>query len=280
VTRAFVRVINVFNFPCQRSHSGQRRFEPLSNDHVEIDSLRRSRCAPVSPARSQEVISWELGGFGLPATTYLWRTTDEFGNIYFTDDNQIYKVDLNATMSTLAGTGEPGFADGPGNRAQFAYPAGVAVDRKGNVYVADTGNHRIRKIDQRGNVTTLAGSGQPGFTDGIATVAQFQFPLGLANDRDGNLFVADRSNRRVRKIDPTGKVSTLAGNGIAGLVDGFGIEAQFLSPAGIMGDHSGNLYVSDLRSPHLRKIDQAGEVTTLVQGSFGEPLPNRRLGAS
>jgi sugar lactone lactonase YvrE len=226
------------------------------------------------------VISWELGGFGLPATTYLWRTTDEFGNIYFTDDNQIYKVDLNATMSTLAGTGEPGFADGPGNRAQFAYPAGVAVDRKGNVYVADTGNHRIRKIDRRGNVTTVAGSSQPGFADGIANDAQFQFPLGLVNDRDGNLFVADRSNRRVRKIDPTGKVSTLAGNGIAGLVDGFGIEAQFLSPAGIIGDDVGNLYVSDLRSPHLRKIDQSGEVTTLLNESLGTTLPNRSQAAS
>ena len=259
-----------FNFPCTRGRSGKR--------HAEVASINQSE-RPARPAalehsvttaptsEAQQGTPQAPDRFGSFAQPCLWRTTDEFGNIYLTDDNQVRKIDPTGTLSALAGTGEPGFADGPSVVAQFAYPAGVAVDQNGNIYVADTGNHRIRKIDPAGIVSTLAGSGQTGFADGVGNVAQFHFPLGIASDDCGNVFVADRSNRRIRKIDPNGVVSTVAGSGVSGCVDGVGTAAQFQSPAGIMVDRAGKLYVSDLRNRLVRNIARNGIVSTITEES-------------
>ena len=104
------------------------------------------------------------------------------------------------TTTTLAGTGTPGFADGPGTTAQFNIPIGVVVDGAGNVYIADYNNHRIRRIDHAGTVTTLAGTGTPGFADGPGTTAQFNDPIGVALDAAGNVYVADDKNHRIRRI--------------------------------------------------------------------------------
>jgi serine/threonine protein kinase/sugar lactone lactonase YvrE len=174
-----------------------------------------------------------------------------------------------AVISTLAGSGTAGFADGAGGSAQFSTPTGVAVDKTGNVYVADNANNRIRKIAPDGSVTTLAGSGDKGLVDGRGTAAQFNAPTGLAIDSAGTLYVADTFNHRIRKIAPDGTVTTLAGSGEQGLggggfADGPPGAAKFREPTGIAVDAAGNLYVADKGNNRIRKITPAGDVSTLA----------------
>ena len=166
-------------------------------------------------------------------------------------------------MSTFAGSGVTGFTDGSAATSQFADPWGVAVDGSGNVYVADGGNNAIRKIDALGVVSTLAGTGVRGFADGSAATAQFAFPSGVAVDGSGNVFVADSGNRRIRKIDALGVVSTLAGSGDSGYVDGLAATAQFNSFYGVVVDGSGNVYVTGVDN-RIRKVDALGVVSTLA----------------
>jgi hypothetical protein len=191
---------------------------------------------------------------------------DGSGNVYVadTDNNRIRKIDSLGVVSTLAGTGTAGFADGPGATAQFKYPYGVGVDGSGNVYVADTHNQRIRKIDSLGIVSTLAGTGITGFADGPGATAQFKYPHGVVVDGSGNVFVADTINQRIRKIDSLGVVSTLAGTGIAGFAEGPGATAQFDYPQGLAFDGSSNLYVADSYNNRIRKIDSFGVASTLA----------------
>jgi sugar lactone lactonase YvrE len=127
---------------------------------------------------------------------------DSSGNVYVgdTSNNRIRKITAAGVVTTLAGSGTATFADGTGTAASFHFPYGVAVDSSGNVYVADTGNCRIRKITAGGVVTTLAGSGTATFADGTGTAASFDFPIGEAVDSSGNLYVGDMSNNRIRKI--------------------------------------------------------------------------------
>ena len=134
-------------------------------------------------------------------------------------------------------------------------PTGVAVDSSGNVYVADNGNHRIRKITSAGEVTTLAGSGTDGHHDAAGTAAQFNNPTGVAVDSSGIVYVADTRNHSIRKITSEGVVSTFAGSGTAGFANGTGTEAQFNYPTGVAVDSSGNLYVADNNNNRIRKIE-------------------------
>ncbi len=171
-----------------------------------------------------------------------------------------------AVITTLAGSGTKGFVDGRGDQARFADPTGVAVDLAGNIYVADSGNNRIRRIDPAGTVTTLAGSGVAGFAEGAGAVAQFSEPNHLAVDRDGTVYVTDGKNRRVRKIAPTGVVSTLAGTGSEGNDDGPARTASFSYPSGIAIDDNGALYVLDYGNDAVRIITPEGVVRTLAGG--------------
>ncbi|MEK7675975.1 MAG: hypothetical protein AAB676_09110 [Verrucomicrobiota bacterium] len=180
------------------------------------------------------------------------------------------------TFLTLAGPAEsgPGAIDGAGRAARFNSPKGVAVDGTGNVYVADTSNGTIRKIDPTGMVTTLAGlAGQSGSANGTGSAARFREPADIAVDGAGNLYVADAYNHLIRKISPTAEVTTLAGNAsvtdewgspAGGYVNGMGSAARFNGPTGIAVDSAGNVYVADAWNSAIRRISPAGVVTTLA----------------
>ena len=171
-------------------------------------------------------------------------------------------------VTTLAGSGAPAFADGAGTGASFNRPAGVAVDAAGNVYVADSGNHRIRKVTHAGVVTTMAGSGTPGFADGTGANASFNFPNDVAVDAAGNVYVPAFSEYRIRKVTPAGVVTTLAGSGAVANVDGTGGAASFEGPRSVATDVAGNVYVGD--GDRIRKVTPTGIVTTLAgRGSPG-----------
>ena len=159
-----------------------------------------------------------------------------------------------------------GSADGTGAAASFNLPNAVATDGAGNVYVADTFNHTIRKITPAAVVTTLAGTaGVSGSADGTGAAASFYLPIGIATDSAGNVYVADRFNHTIRKITSAGVVSTLAGTaGMVGSADGTGAAASFNNPAGVATDSAGNVYVADRFNHTIRKITPAGLVSTLA----------------
>ena len=173
------------------------------------------------------------------------------------------------TVSTVAGNGEAGDADGTGASARFTNPFSLAFDGAGNLYVADGQNHRIRKITPLGVVSTLAGNGVAGYRDGAGGGAQFNQPRGVAVDGMGNVYVSDQLNNRVRKITPLGVVSTLAGSGDRGFVDGQGSSALFNWPHNLTLDRAGNIYVADRNNHCIRKITASGLVSTLAGGSRG-----------
>ena len=193
-------------------------------------------------------------------------TTDASGNVYVadTDNNKIRKITPNGTVSTLAGTTQ-GFTNGTGTVAQFNNPHGVATDLNGNVYVADLGNDKIRKITPNGDVTTFAGT-TDGYLDGAGTVAEFTTPIAVATDKNGNVYVVDYS--KVRKITPSGVVTTLAGS-ISGFAEGVGTVAKFWQPNGISTDLNGNVYVADTGNKKIRKITPSGDVTTFAGTTQG-----------
>ncbi|MFT6292434.1 MAG: streptogramin lyase, partial [Ilumatobacter sp.] len=197
---------------------------------------------------------------------------DGSGYVYVadTDNHLIRKISPSGVVTTLAGTGSSGAVDGTGISASFYFPFGVAVDGSGNVYVADQGNNLIRKISPSGEVTTFAGTGSSGAVDGTGTSASFSYPYGVAVDGAGNVYVADTSNHLIRKISPSGVVTTLAGTGSSGAVDGTGTSASFFDPYGVAVDGSGNVYVADQSNHLIRKISPTGVVTTLAgTGSSG-----------
>ena len=167
-------------------------------------------------------------------------------------------------VGTLAGNQPAGYADGKGTEAKFNEPRGMVVDSGGNVYVADKNNNCIRKITPEGVVTTFVGASTAGYADGTGMAAQFNKPTGLAIDKDGNIYVTDKENNRIRKITPQGIVTTYAGSGASGLVNAAGTSAQFNHPSGIVFDGNGNLYVVDTLNHCIRKISPQGMVTTLA----------------
>lgn len=198
---------------------------------------------------------------------------DPSGTIYVADswNLTIRKITPTGIVSTLAGVArQSGSADGAGAAARFVYPCGVAVDNAGTVYVADGGG-TIRRISPQGLVSTLAGmAGQSGSADGTGAGARFDSPHGVAVDGSRNVYVVDTNNSTIRKITPTGEVTTLAGMaGQSGSADGLGGEARFNLPQGVAVDSAGNVYVADTYNYTIRKITPEGKVTTLA-GQAGQ----------
>lgn len=182
---------------------------------------------------------------------------DSAGNIYVADGlgNSVRKVTPAGVVTTLAGSATAGSADGTGSSARFDFLAGIAVDSTGNVYVGDFNNCTVRKINAAGTVTTLAGTaGVAGFLDGTGASARFKGPSGMAVDGAGNLFVADQANNAIRKITPSGTVTTLAGTTTAENIDGPLASARFNFPADVAIDSNGIMYIADGMNCTVRRI--------------------------
>lgn len=194
---------------------------------------------------------------------------DSEGNLYVSDhyNHLIRKITPAGVVTTLAGSTR-GYADGSGTAAQFWYPHGICTDAQNNIYVADMGNQRIRKITPAGQVSTFAGISPEGYVDGNAGSARFFGPEDVCSDAQGNIYVADANNYKVRKITQAGQVSTVAGS-TYGYVDGTGMAAQFYTPRGLFCDASGNLFVADYFNTKIRKITPAGVVTTVAGSTQG-----------
>jgi hypothetical protein len=196
---------------------------------------------------------------------------DSAGNMYVINGTifgtSIRKITSAGVVTTFAGTGSAGSANGTGTNASFNEAIGIAVDSTGNIFVGDAGNNRIRKITPSGVVTTFAGGGQ-GNSDGTGTNATFWYPMALAIDSSDNVYVTDVFNRRICKITPAGVVTTLAGS-FQGYVDGTGTNAQFNFPYGITVDSLGNVYMTDSNINRIRKITSSGIVTTFAGNSQG-----------
>lgn len=191
------------------------------------------------------------------------------GVVYVADMNNhtIRKITPDGIVSTLAGlAGQKGSADGSGAAARFRSPAGLAVDADGTIYIADAGNHIIRKISPAGVVTTLAGAaGSKGNVDGSSRNARFNFPHALAIGTSGTLYVADTYSHTIRVIKPTGEVTTLAGQaGHKGHADGAGPLASFFYPSGLAVDAQGTVYVADNGNHTIRRVTADGTVSTLA----------------
>ncbi len=216
---------------------------------------------------------------GIPATaanlnTPMAITPDGYGNIYICEQNNhaIRKVDATTgIITTVAGTGTPGFTgdNGPATAARITFPRWICTDSIGNIYIADNTN-RIRKVTlATGIITTVAGNGTAGFSGdgGLATAAAINVPVGVFVDKDGNIFIAEASNNRIRKVTAaTGIISTIAGTGVSGYSGDGGpaIAATLASPGCILGDTLGNLYVTSNVNPVIRKINTAGIITTIA----------------
>jgi sugar lactone lactonase YvrE len=185
-----------------------------------------------------------------------------FGYLFYRHRPLPTPVGWKAHVSTIAGDGSPVLRDG--KQSGFSDPFGVAIAKDGTIYVADGGeSNRIRKISPDGNVTTLAG-GSEGFADGVGPAASFNTPSALAFGPGGNLYIADTGNNRIRKITPEGQVTTVAGDGTAGYVDGPVAKAQFNGPIGLAVSEGGDIYVADTYNDVIRMITTEGEVTTIA----------------
>ncbi len=197
---------------------------------------------------------------------------DNAGNVYVADrlNNRVRNISPAGIITTVAGNGTSGFTgdNGPATAAELSSPRGVGVDAHGNVYIADQGNNRIRRIDAAGIITTIAGTGTGGYNgDGIAaTAAQLYNPYGIATDTSGNIFVADVDNERIRKINVAGIISTIAGTGASGFTGDGGpaTAAQLSEPIGVAVDASGNVFVADDYNSRIREVSASGIIGSIA----------------
>jgi len=232
--------------------------EHFGTDTTKLKVLFNEREAEVQQLTDSKIVAM------VPARAYTGPIKIVVRDVELTGPEFTYQIVENI-VSTLAGSGV-GSSEGTGTEAKFNRPTGIALDVDGNAFVADPLNNRIRKITPEGIVTTFAG-GTKGSADGIGTDAQFDAPWDVDIDGQGNIYVADAENHRIRKIDPNGNVLTLAGSD-KGNSDGRGAEAKFDAPRGIAVTPDGIVYVADTNNDSVKKIDQEGNVRSFP-GGFG-----------
>lgn len=193
------------------------------------------------------------------------------GSIFVADfsNNAIRKISTDGTVTTVAGSTVAGHRDGKAEEALFRGPDNIAMDREQNIYVADADNFRIRRLSPEGFVVTIAGTDVPGYRDGRRSSAMFGYPTGIAVDRYGALYVADRRTHTVRKITPDGRVFTIAGNGLPGFSDGRGRLSHLREPISVAVAEDGTVYIADSGNNAIRKVSTDGEVSTLAGGKPG-----------
>ena len=197
---------------------------------------------------------------------------DAAQNLYIADtgNNRIRKVDTSGVITTIAGNGNAGYSGNQGHAtgAELHSPAGIAVDATGNLYIAYTGNHVIRKVDTSGVITTIAGNGAEGYSgdNGAATSATLHAPASVAVDGAGNLYIADSGNNRIREVNTSGIITTIAGDGTAGYSgdSGAATNAELNYPSGIAIDGTGNLYIADAGNNRVREVSATGIITTVA----------------
>lgn len=212
-------------------------------------------------------VSGAVDGPGASASFFnpLKVALDAQDNIYVADrdNHKIRKIDaVTNIVTTVAGSGNKAFADGVGVLASFNSPLDVAITKAGVIYVADSGNDRIRKIAKDGTVTTLAGTNSRAFADGTGEEAKFADPSGIALDKDENILVADRRNHKLRKVTPTGVVTTVVGT-TAGFVDGTLLESKLSSPFGVTVGKDGAIYIVEIGNHAVRMINSDNIMSTI-----------------
>jgi sugar lactone lactonase YvrE len=253
------------------NNSTIRRISPQG----EVTTLAGS---PANPGTEDG--TGRLARFMKPADVVL----DSHGDLLVVDweAHTVRRVTPQGAVSTVAGSGgQPGASDGPGDVARFNHPNGVAIGPDDTLYIADSENHTVRRIDNKGLVSTIAGSpGVPGDADGPAAEARFSFPYDIAVDKTGNLYVADAQNNSLRMITPQGRVATVAGyGGRPGTADGHLRAARFRLPISLAVDPAGNLLVADYQNLTLRRMTPSGDTTTIA-GAPGFPSLADGIGAA
>ena len=196
---------------------------------------------------------------------------DAKGNVYITDysNHRIRRVGVDGIITTFAGTGTFGFSGdgGPATQARLLEPFGVTVNAKGDVYIADSKNQRIRQVGTDGIITTFAGTGTFGFSGdgGPATQASLKNPIDVTADTKGNIYIADFDNHRIRRVGPDGIITTFAGTGIEGFSGDGGpaVRAQLADPLGVVVDEEGNVYIADTGNNRIRRVGTDGIIVTL-----------------
>ena len=263
--------------------------------NLYIADTFNQRIRKVSPSGIiSTVAGWGMGVDGSPATS-AWLgipsgvAVDAAGNLYIADssDNRIRKVNPSGIISTVAGIVARGFSGdgGPATSAALNAPNGVAVDGAGNLYIADTDNHRIRRVSPSGIITTVAGNGTKGFSGdgGPATSAALDQPKGVAVDASGNLYIPDTNNSRIRKVSPSGMISTVAGNGTQPFRGDGGpaTAASLYLPCGVAVDAAGNLYIADTNNDRIRKVLASPPAFSLAPAAltFSAPSGTPAVGA-
>jgi len=274
----------------------------LAPGNLEMAFAQAGGDATGIPAR-QEVICWKrdtlrVGGAraisiaeGWTISTNHYLSPMEPGRLY-KGNGTISTNNTGSIINTVAGTGNYGSGGdgGPATEAEIVFPHGVATDAAGNLYIADSWNHRVRKVNTNGIITTVAGNGICGYSgdDGLATRAQLDIPWDIATDAAGNLYIADYHNHCIRKVDINGIITTVAGNGTPGYSgdQGPAAEAQLNMPIDLAVDIAGNLYIADNDNNRIRKVDTNGIITTVAGNGTsgysgeGEPATETPLCAS
>ncbi len=263
-------------------------------DNVYIADGLNSRVRKVDSAGTITTVAgtgaWGFDGDGGPALSALFTVlagvaVDGYGNLYITsnEDDRVRMVNAGGVVTTVAGAREAGYGGdgGPATRALLQTPTGLATDARGNLYIADTDNHRVRMVNPVGVITTVAGNGQFGADGdgGAATMASLEFPVSVAVDAFGSLYIG-QGPAVVRKVDPAGVIATVAGQYGAFGYDGDGgpaVSARITVPEGVAVDMFGNLYIADVGNHVVRRVDPMGMITTVAgsgeSGSGGDGVP-------